>query len=51
MSDTVNTVCADRSGLSEPLRLGYLSSHRAAAREVFDFEFLVQCWHIPPLRM
>lgn len=32
-------IYADWDGLTEPLRLGRLYSHRAAAREVFEYEF------------
>jgi len=32
-------IYADWDGLAEPLRLGRLYSHRAAAREVFEYEF------------
>lgn len=39
MSDDFIAVHGDWNGLSEPLLLGRLYTHRTAAREVFDFEF------------
>lgn len=39
MSDTFIAVYADWHELAEPLLLGHLYTHRAAVREVFEFEF------------
>jgi serine/threonine-protein kinase HipA len=39
MSNGHIAVYGDWYGLAEPLRLGRLYTHRAAAREVFDYEF------------
>ncbi|CAB3758928.1 type II toxin-antitoxin system HipA family toxin [Paraburkholderia humisilvae] len=39
MTDAPIRVYADWSGMREPVLLGYLSAHRTAAREMFDFEF------------
>jgi len=39
MSNGHIAVYGDWDGLAEPLRLGRLYTHRAAAREVFDYEF------------
>jgi serine/threonine-protein kinase HipA len=39
MSDGFIAVYGDWDGMTEPLRLGRLYTHRASAREVFEFEF------------
>ncbi|HEY3598699.1 MAG TPA: HipA domain-containing protein [Paraburkholderia sp.] len=39
MTDTLIAVYGDWDGLPEALQVGRLYTHRAAAREVFDFEF------------
>lgn len=39
MNEGLVEIYADWDGLTEPLRLGRLYSHRAATREVFEYEF------------